>query len=473
MKKIFKYILFSLIFALICPVVFFACGEVSFDSVPYTDSGANLEEVIQEFNATGEYMVKNLKLKSQYETTNTYTFYNTQTSSAKVVKDVIVTTLGSLSDNPTLTIIEKTRYVNNKKVSRETNTYVQPNTSVSETPYCYSLTSVFDDDAEIQYKERNEYNPNNEQSIINFYNSIIYEIKKEEVCNIQQKVFEGVTYYKLNSGVDTLEFVNDRFIEETEDNTLYDNPQLFKKATISNLDSAENFYYECAKNGSNYASYFKIHYNIKNNERETYLNVLSLTKLLKFGESVTPKMPEDVNEYISNSFVKSMQKSGSYISYTTTEEIADDEFSSTESGNRVVWTVARVGNDYSVRRDEYQEGVQSAITSLFYLVYVSENNYTAYSINGQKRTRVDIDIEITNFNFNQNIFSRNDDENSYQYGNEEFPITVKFKDNNIYSVSTYTERNDAINLYVKEYGNDFTKLPLFFVTNINDYELVV
>ncbi len=472
MKKKFKFVLFTLILALICPVVFFACGETLFDDVPYTSSSANLEEVVSNFNAAGEYMVNNLKLKSKFETTNTYTFYNTQTSTAKTVKDVIITTLGSANDNPTLAIIDTTRFVNDIKITNTINTYVQPTSIETETPYCYSYTKSFVGEEETYDKNRDEYNPNI-NSIISFYNFTIYEIKKEEVNSIQQKEFEGVTYYKLNSGLTangeiTLDAVNDRFVEETENNTLQDNPQLFKISTKAYHDAAENFYYECAKNSSNYATYFKIHYNLKNKERETYLNVSSVTRLTQYGDKVSLDMPEDVNEYIANSFMKTMTNSGSYISYTTTEQINEDEIA-TEPTTKVTWTVAKIGKDYSVRRDEYQAGAPTN-TTLFYLVYISDNNYNTFLINGQKKKRVETNLELLNFNFDQTIFSKNEEENTYQYGNEQNMLTITFNGNNIYSLSTYTERNDSISIYIEDYGKDFTKLPLSFVTDIDNYE---
>ncbi len=469
MKKNFKFILFTFIFALICPIVFFACGEVPFEDVPYTGSGASLEDVVTGFNSSGEYMVNNIKLKTKFETTNTYTFYNTQTSSAKVVKDVIITTFGSLNDNPTIITVDTTRYVNNIKMYNTVNTYVQPSSLETETPYCYSFSNSFTGNEEVIDRDRNEYNPNI-QSAISFYNSTIYEIKQDEVCSIQQKEFEGVTYYKLNSGVTTLEAVNNRFYEQSETDTLEDNPQLFKMITKRSHDAAENYYYECAKNSSNYASYFKIHYNLKNNERETYLNVVSVTKLTGYGENVNVTMPEDVNEYVANSFMKSMQKSASYITYTTTEPYNEDNNYGEEPSSKIAWTVVKLGDDYSIRKDEIS-GTATNNTTLYYLLKTSESDYTTYMLSEGKLVKPEaLDLELLHFNFAQNFLSKN--ENMYQFGNEENSVTVTFSDNNIYSLETYSERNELVIIYIESYGEDFTKLPLSFITSTSDYEIV-
>lgn len=464
MKKNLKFVIYTLILALFCPVLLFACGEVPFDEVPYIGSDANIEEVVTDFNNSGEKMINGLRLKTQYETTNTYTFYNTQTSTAKTVKDVIKTTLANSNEYKNFTIVETTRYINNVKVTNTTETYVQL-TEESETPYCYSSVKTFKEDEETEEKDRNEYFPNI-QSQINFYKSTIYEIKQDEVCSIGQKEFEGITYYKLSSGVTTLEAVNNRFVEETENNKLEDNPQLFKIKTKKNHDAAENFYYECARNGSEYTTYFKIHYNLKNSERETYLNVTSVTKLLKFGEDVKLVLPEDENEYIANSFVKTMQKDGSYITYTTTEQNNDGDISNPDENAKVTWTVVKLGDNYSVRRDEYQVGAPSN-TTLYYVVHTNENDYTTYVANNNTLTKIDTSLEILDFNFNQSFALKN--ENTYQFGNEEDSISVTFTDNKVYSAFTYNERNELINIYIEDYGSDYTKLPLTFITSTDGY----
>lgn len=469
MKKNFKFILFSLVFLFVCPFVFSACDEVKFENIPYVSSSANLEEVVRDFNSASEYMINDIGLKVNLETTNTYTYYDLATNkTSKVIKDVIKTTLGSVKDNPSIAVVDSTRYINNNILTNQLNTFVKTKNTTNQTAisYCYSNIKSYSEEGDTFEKDRNEYDSVTNQ-MITFFNSAICNINLQEVEGILQKEFEGITYYKLTSGVNTLETINDRF---KEDKNLIDNPSLFSIQNKVNLDAVENFYYECAKNGSGYATYFAISYDLFNGDTEKYLSVYSVTKLLGYGDSVNIEMPEDIDEYTANGFMKTMQKENSFVEYSRVSR--DKE----ESLNRTVWSVAKIGNDYSVRQEQYNEGAINTPV-YYYFVYNKPNDYTGYIVNESEKRLIPtpIKLDLANFDFTLKLNTKNEDEHYYQFGNDETYTTINTSNEDIYSIKTTIfedNRNTELTLFIENYGSDYSTSTKRFIKSIEDYTIV-
>ncbi len=467
MKNKFKFVLFSLVFVLFTPIIFSACNEKGFEDIPYLYSEAIAEDVIRDFNSSGEDIVKKYSLRVSYETINTYTFYDVNSSQnntvKKIVKDVITTTLGKNDVDSTEAIINTSRFVNDKFEYSLTNTYaktITPNLS-----YCYSLYINNSGEEEVSDKDRNEYD-STPQTKVDFFNSCIYQIGQDEIEGILQKEFEGITYYKLVSGVDTLEKVNDRF---TEDENLFNNPQLFKIQTKAHHDSVENYYYECAKNSSDYATYYSLNYNIFNSDSKRYLNVSSVSRLKAFGDSVTLGLPEDVNEYTANSFMKTMQKEDSYVVYSQTKNGGEN------SDVRTTWSVAKIGNDYSVVQDQYQG---NAISSTFYYYLVSNNQgeYTAYQVDKTNKTirqQPEFLLDLLNFDFTQALVLK--DDNNYQFGTDATYTIVSLENDEVESIKTkikVNNKDEELVLFIDSYGKKYSSLPTRFVTSIEGYSII-
>ena len=65
MKK-FKSVFFLFIFVLVSPLFAFACGETTFDDIPYVASSKTVEEVISEVDDTRDKMINSIGLKLSF-----------------------------------------------------------------------------------------------------------------------------------------------------------------------------------------------------------------------------------------------------------------------------------------------------------------------------------------------------------------------------------------------------------------------
>lgn len=477
MKKSLSLILFSLLLIIFCPFVLIGCGEVTFDDIPYGVSEADATEVVNNFNNAGKTMVTDYNLKLELETTNTYTFYDSDTSNTRprVVKDIIKTSLGN--ENTGIAIIKTTRYEDGVKKTENTSYYVRTELEGYSAAVWYCYTNFEDyvtlEDEILIDKERTEYITTN-QIMLNFYNSTIFPISLEEVANIYEKVFDEQVYYKLTTGVTSLvegisglDSVNDRF---EEDKALFKNPQLFKIISKDNKDAVENFYYECALDATtNYVKYFVLNYDLTNIEREKYLNVSSTTRLVRYGENVTLNKPDDVNEYTAYSFMKTMQSQTSYITYFTEPEFDED---GEEVLSRPRYSVAKIGQNYSVIKEDILEGT----TTYYYAITDENGDYYLYEVREDltEVKLVDFDLDLLNFSFDLDFSAKIEDKNSYQFGDSSAYTNITFNNEDVYSIDTYYGANASNNLtlYIDSYGSDYSILSTRFVSSIEGFSVV-
>lgn len=446
MKKFTKITLF-LMFMFIFPAIIFACGEVSFDDIPYLASSSSTQSIITRVDETRNRMINSIQLKVKLKTTNTYKYLENSTQQAKEVKDEIITTLGKTSDNPSVAQIEKTRYVDNVKTWYELKTYSHTTLqNGQENSFLYTFFQTYDNEGNVVSStfNRSTYN----QTINNFvsmYNEAVPMINSSFVDSTFEKAYEGTNYYKLSSDVVGLENVKNNFNIKSG---LYENPELFSKNSL--LDYVKPFTCEFGlktTDGYEYITYSTLSYKIENSFRETYLNVTSKTTLEKYGDVVEANVPQNIDEYTVHTFVGVMNQAN-YLTYKTSDQASYSQV-----------TVAEFGNDLSVEVKDFEPGLSEVKTNYFYKYDQENQTYICYKLNLSNQTyeEANYDLAILNFDFSKQYNGKV--EENYQFGAQGAYINIQVANGEVSKVNTRVSGTD-INLFVVDYGTDIAKLGL-------------
>lgn len=458
MKKIAKITLF-LMFLFIFPAISFACGEVVFDDVPYVSSLETSQKIVERVDTSRDYMLRNITLKMKLKTINTYKYLGQYGKDGQTVRDEIVTTLGKLTDNPSVAIIEKTRYVDDKKICYEKYTYSHAMLDAVKTrSYLYSYVEQYNEDGEIETHDYNRTNYNHSTTdLISIYNEAVPVIKANYVDSVSEKEFEGIKYYKLTSDIDGLESIKNIFAVDSNlcNNNNY---QLFAKQNLN--DYVKPFSCEVGlKNYSGseyeYITYSTLNYKIEDRDRNVYLIASSKTELIEYGESVLSSTPENKDEYTVYGFIKTM-KDKNYVIYETANPTNRTEY--------MQYTVADVEDGYSIVEKRFVPGSPTEVKNYFY----SNSEAKWYELNVSNKIKTEkssgLALDYINFDFDQEGEITND-EGVYSFKDKTNPaneITISLADGEIFSATT-----NSNTIYVVEYGTDIEKLGL--VTSLEGF----
>lgn len=472
MKKL-KNLFFLFIFVLISPLFAFACGETTFDDVPYVSSPKTAPEVISDIDYTRDSMINSIELKVLLTTTNTYTFLDTDNQNYKVVKDVIKTTIGKVSDKPSaVAMIEKTRFdENGQQLSFESKIYenFSPD-SGNRKSYVYTKSQVFDSQENTVLSTDYTRESYSQASIrfLDIYNSAVPVINPSMVKDVKHKQFEDVNYYKLSSDIDELYYVNDYFAQVPD---LYENPTLFGL-----IDESQDYVmpFTCefglkSSDGHNYITYSTINYEIENQDRQIYLKVSSRTDLKEYGDKVNSSWPEDEDKgkYTSHTFLKDVNKDKFFITYkvengldTVNTSIA--KFNETLDGGKTVTSYSAVVTTFKSGGGEEKK--------YYYMQGREDGTYKTYELNLSNKTYVEISIntlEFLSFEFDNIAFSKKDG-NMYKFAspaalanpNEYTGIELDENGEVLKIVSKTAGESVETELEVIEYGNEISTLEL-------------
>lgn len=470
MKK-FKSTFFLFIFILVSPIFAFACGETTFDDVPYVSTSKTALEVISEIDETRDRMINSIGLKVSLTTTNTYTFLDTYTQKYKVVKDVIKTTIGKIDDKPSsITIIEKTRFEDKEPTSFESKIY--ENYSLEggyRNSYVYTKSHIFEDSTGTILSTNYDRTPYAQTSIrfLDLYNTAVPVIQSSMVNTVQYKEYKDVNYYKLSSDVDGLYYVNDYFTQASD---LYENPTLFGV-----IDESQDYVmpFTCefglkSTDGYNYITYSTINYEIENSEREIYLKVSSRTDLNKYGDKVESSWPEgeDRGKYTAHTFMKDVNKDEFYITYNVDSGIdivktSIAKFNETIADNKTV-------TNYSAEVTTTKSGGGEE-RKYYYMQGNEDGTFKTYELNLTDNTYVETSkhIEFLSFTFDKLVFSKNED-NIYKFAAPEASANpneytgIELNENGEVSkiVSKKASESVTTDIEVVEYGNEISILGL-------------
>jgi len=458
MKQLIKSFSFLILLVFIFPLCCFACDELKFEDVPYIESSMTANEIITNVNNARTYMISSLGLKVKTETVNTFEFFKTKDDSIqnKVIKDVIVSTIGTSKFDPVISQVEVTRYVNGNMLYKETKNYVKKtNSNEIVTTYCYTDFVDYSGDEVVYQKDRDKYDENT-YTLLKLFNDVIVEAKVNEIDVVKEKEFEGIKYYQLEGKNDGIDVANKRF---SNNETIQENPELFQ-VVKKGYDSAIPFKYEYALNASNYINYASISYDVINSSRELYLRVNSTTRVNSYGENVaTLSQPEDVDDYTVPSFMNLMKSDISYISYKDSLE-----------SSYTLTTVKKVGVEnpnYSICVEIYQNGAK-AKENYYYLEFQSdEEGYKTYSIDMLNLTfseyDEELDFKLKSFDFNNDFNLKN--EEYYQYGSNQSYVNIALNNNEIYTIST-SENSSDITLFIVDYGKNIQGVTL--ISDLSD-----
>jgi len=453
MKKIITKICICMLLLFCLPTILFACGEQKFEDVPYTQSGESSSQVVAKINNSKAFMLNSLELKMSIKTTNTYQFIATDNGEVanKIVRDEISTIIGTPKTNPMVSTVEKTRYINNKKVSSELSTYYNYIKDSDVTiSYCYTLSQTYLDGVlNSTTKSRTTYDSGYINST-KLFSDVFLTINSGEIDSIYTKSFEGTNYYKLVSTLSGIEQASARF---TQNANLQNQPELFQ-AISPNYDTILPFGYECGISDSGYINYFILNYSISNQDRQVYLKASSKSTLSAYGDSVlTLTQPKNADDYTVESFVNTFNKEESFVIYKDSAE-----------PTRTQTTVVKLGTinpNYSVKVENYQ--ANSVVNTKYYFLQytgVEEAPYKAYELNINNLTAQESDFVLDFINFDFTLpFTAKNSNNVYQYGTGTAYINIDLLSGEINSMSALVADVDK-KLYVDNYGNNLNGINL-------------
>ena len=469
MKNIKKF-LFLLIIVLVCPMFVMACGEEKYEDIPFTSSSMSAQAVITNVDNARTLMITGLELRAKIETVNTYKFTKTQNSDDiaenKTIKDVITTTVGNSKSNPAVSSVERVRYINDKKCFRELKTYVRQTESGNSgyISFCYTLTETYNDDGTVVIKNREEYD-SGYYDFLKLFNDAIVSANADEINTVTQKSFQGTTYYHLESQLSGYEVVSDRFVKKAN---IYSNPELFA-SLAPEYDAPMPFMYEYGINGSGYISYARVKYDIVNSDREKYLSVDSVSRVVSYGDSLSPlSKPSNVDDYTAETFVSILNNNQSYIVYRKNGE---------EANEHIDTTVIKIGNtnpNYSVKVEKYSTGTVTS-TTYYYVKYdeTSSTKYKSYVLTDYptqlKYEESDYVLDLVDYNFNVSYNKENSQNGVYHFGDSTTYIKVSLTDNEISKISTM-KGEITLELNIQGYGKDVE--PLHMPTSLNGFTFV-
>ena len=474
--KGFKRILFLLAFIFVLPLFGMGCGELKFDDVPYLESGlyTNAEANTLIVNARKEF--KGLEINSKIQTVNTYRFYETENTNIKnkIIKDVVNTYLcvDEYGQDKTVSSVETIRYINEKKAIREVKIYVD---STNYSDYCYILTEVYDEEGkEVETTTRNRANyDSGRYSYSNLFDSVFVSAQTDEIDVIYSKSFEGTTYYKFKSELEGLIVANERF---EKDVNIQLNPNLFVSIN-PDRDTVIPFSYEYGVNGNGYLVHAKVNYSILDEYNEKYLTVESVSNVQEYGYSIESlKAPEDADDYTAETLVSTLNSDKSYVTYRNTTE---DIYTKT--------IVGKIGSDenpdYTVKVENYQSNSLSS-TNYYYVKYemeidplsqeALEGKYQAYILDIQNKRFTKTDdyvLDLLSFNFNLELknTTTQDDKKIYKYETNAERFEIAISENEVYSITTETSASTKLEIFIENYGNDFTNPNLNLVESLLGY----
>lgn len=469
MKNI-KKILFLVIIALICPIFVMACGEEKYEDIPFTSSSLTGQEVVSTVDTARTLMITGLELRTKIETVNTYKFTKTTKSDDvlenKTIKDVITTTVGNAKSNPAVSSIEKTRYVNDKKVFKELKTFVRQTTSGNDgyISYCYTLTETYSEDGDVSVKNREEYD-SGYYDFATLFNSAIVTAKANEIDVVSQKSFQGTTYYRLESKLNGYEVVSDRFEKNLN---ICTNPELFA-SLAPEYDAPMPFMYEYGINGSGYISYARVNYHVINSDREDYLSVDSVSRVVGYGDALSPlKEPSNIDDYTAETFINILNQEKSYIVYRKNGLEANEYYDTT------VIKIGKTNPDYSVKVEKYVAG--SVTSTMYYYVKYEESsssNYKSYILEDYPTKTIykecDYVLDLLDYNFALSFSKENTQNGIYHFGDATTYIKVSLTNNEISKISTI-KGDISLELDIHGYGKNVE--PLHMPTSLNGFTFV-
>ena len=334
MKKIFSKIFVAIFISFVALSSAFcltACDTASFDSTPWgslTTESAQIAEKLQDISSNLKHMLgsgrDDLSIRAQFETTTTFTFYKdpqneSLTYPKKTIKEVTYSTFTSSSNieiDPMANVTTQ-RLTNGVSTSKTEEIYATNDGCV------YIKDETNSSNGTLKVQERIEdIEPSGDYFLsILKQKAILLCNNTKEISKLEQKSFDGVKYYKLSSdNSSSKEQINKKFTLNTEVNSY---PHLFEVYDLG-YDYVDSFYYIYGINddANAYVSYFEMHYTISravsdyDGERETYLDVALVTKLVAKGSEInSPQRPENINAYVVGNFVYAMQNYDNYVVY--------------------------------------------------------------------------------------------------------------------------------------------------------------
>jgi len=469
---------FIVVFAFICCILGFGCDEKTFSDIPYKGSDMTVQSLISKVDATRSLMINTIKLPVKVKTTNTYKFYNTtdEIYHSKVIKDEISTIIGKTTDNPSVAVVVKDRYVDDVYESSESTYYVIK----SDSTYMYNLKRTYNSNSELisEKMSRSSFS----LSVYNFlkiYNDAVGIVYSNQFDEVLEKNFDGIKYYKLVADVIGINNVNNGFDENSD---IYNSPTLFSKNDY-NRDFVKNYTGEFglkANEGYDYITYSTVNYDIYNDDEEKYLNVSSLSKLTEYGDSINARQPEDIDLYTARTFVDVMKSDNNYIVYTSNlDGDVQKQFSVSKVQKTIEVADAESGSkyeniyDYSIMVDTYSSGA-STITNYYYMSCRADGSYVTYKLDLLEKTCSEVEdnsiegFDLLEFNFDVKIDKK--DGNNYQFVREDSYIDVVMSNNEVSKVIKRVKGSDAsIEIKIVDYGFDYEKLNL--VTDIDDFRV--
>ena len=480
MKKL-KFLYFIFVLAICCPLFFIGCGKVNFDDVPYTSTSEEVSSVLEKISDAKTIMLAGENLKMKYETTNTYTFFDTidKKVSSKVITDKYITNIGIIDENGfEISSITMTRKVDDEETFTLTQTYVSKYEKGDEIySYLYlnnAMVTVQEEVKEIiEYKDRISFNSNYFTNT-SFFNSAVVDVDEQEIDKVYKKTYEGSTYYRLDSVLNGLEVCSDRFVK---DENLQLNPNLFTCLDPS-YDSILSMSYEYGINSSSYINYSRIKYEIAQNGtgaefyNEKYLEVDSVSRLVGFGHNLlSANIPENAEDYTAQSFVNTMLNGDFQLvfkdvdgsEYTKTTLIKS---SSVNNENNFEQSALFTDNVYNA----IIEKVGKESSTKKYFIKLDGDVYKSYlvdEISKKYQEVAELPVDVTAFNFiNAELNNKqvNEEEKTitytYNFGEGQAnTLTIVIKDNEVYKV-TISKDSNSKDYYIVSFKSDIENLRI-------------
>lgn len=457
MDKYKKYVFLMLV--VVCFSVFgFACGETTFNEVPWGDSLLTVNEVLEDTTSSKNIMIE-AGLPVVYKTTTTYSFRQTLNDDFqnRTIKDEMTTTLSDWGSQNAVAKIDVVRYVDDVQVMSYTEHYVKYYSIAGEACRIYREENVIQEGQTITSLSRGDfstvYNP-----FLTLLNQIIrdpspagVEINFDEediltyVSMVKEKVYNEDTYYLLSSDVEDLDILNNEFEENSD---IFNQPSLFQLYN-KNQDYVISFNCQYGLNAMDYLKHFSLSYDIERGsgvpqERETYLSVTMTTDLQSYGNSVEiPSQPENVDLYTVNDFKDCVGATNSFVVYRdkSSNQGEYNEYSVYKMADRYLFNVRRYNSLTLIGEEENYCAVRNA------------NRYVIYQIDAENGEYIDVSNKINplflSFDYSGTLFSSDEQDGIYQFGSVEAYIEIAMQQNEVYSVKTQNSQP----WYICEYGD--------------------
>ncbi len=287
MKKIFRNLIVS-IFLVIFVVGLFACGEKTFDDVPWGSTTLTSSEIITSLSDAKTTM-ESSRLQTRYKAITTYDFFDTGDFTKKQVREESVFSL-QFNSKDTNSIIETSKYIDDILQEKVTEIYVA-NGAVSTV---YKTTITYADGVELQTSKTTSNASNPPQNI---YTKFIL-IQKDALSSVLYKEFEDVNYYRLTANSSECNTLVAKF-EEASD--LQINPRM---SALNNklTDLLMDYNVEYGISNKNYITHFALSYRLENNQKasqnsfETFLKFSTKVELEQYGVGVEfPQTPDAID----------------------------------------------------------------------------------------------------------------------------------------------------------------------------------